>query len=81
MGRPRKNYDTGMCGDTPMMCWNCANRKWIERWDYTDVKHQGVPKIAEEGFACLGFADEGIVAKMVGLNENTEYCEMWKEKR
>ena len=82
MSRPKyKDYEYGMSGETPMCCWTCAHRKWIERWDYTDVRKQGVPKTAEEGFACLGLVHEGIVIKMIGLNEDTEYCEMWEERK
>ena len=81
MSRPKKDFEYGMCGDTPMTCWTCGNRKWLERWDYTNIREKGVEHTAEQGFACLGLASEGIVIKMIGLNEDTAYCEMWKERK
>lgn len=62
-------------------CKNCKFYKELETWTYTqtesgtDVEHK-----TASGFACLGFAYEGIVVNLVGVDENTEKCEMFLER-
>ena len=50
-----------------MRCDECKNRMRIEKWTYGE---HGVDHEEQEGFACLGFAYEGVVIHLVG----TEGC-------
>ena len=61
-------------------CFNCKRRMRLERWDWTDIRHYGVPKKIEEGFACMAFTHEGLVVHAVGLDEANGGCEMWCAK-
>ena len=61
-------------------CKTCKNRLDLEKWDYSDIKDQGVPKTEYDGFACLAFAHEGLVVHFVGVNEEVDMCECYSEK-
>ena len=78
MSRPKKDFEYGMSGEVPMCCWTCGYHKELERWDYTNVRKQGVPK-TDEGYVCTAFAYEGLVVQMIGNNDDTSYCECWTE--
>ena len=67
-----------MNGETPMCCWTCGYHKKLERWDYANVRKQGVPKI-DEGYVCTAFSYDGVIIQMVGHNDDTGYCECWTE--
>lgn len=61
-------------------CTTCKKRYALERWDYTDVHNNGVPKTRMEGFACTCFIDEGIVIWQVGSDPKTGMCECYEPK-
>ena len=58
-------------------CSTCGRCMRLERWDWSNVLEQGVPKTKEDGFACLAFVHEGLVIHAVGLDEDADGCEMW----
>ena len=59
-------------------CATCNKHLYLEKWDYTN---DGVPKTKYDGFACLAFADEGLVIHMVGgISEDDDMCEMYSER-
>lgn len=60
-------------------CATCKNRLTLEKWDYSDVFHNGVPKQTEEGYACLVFAHEGICVHVVGEDPEKGMCECYME--
>ena len=62
-------------------CKECKFYKELERWTYKETAQgQEVEHITAPGFACLGLAYEGIVINMIGVDENTELCEMFINK-
>ena len=61
-------------------CKTCKNRLDLEKWDYSGIQNQGVPKTKYDGFACLAFAHEGLVVHLVGANEDRDMCECYSEK-
>lgn len=58
-------------------CATCKYKKDLVKFDYTQG---GCVHTEYEGFACLGFADEGEVAHMVGIDPKTGMCEMYSSK-
>ena len=59
-------------------CKTCGKRLDLEKCDYTN---DGVPKTKYDGFACLAFANEGLVIHMVGgISEDDDKCEMYFKK-
>lgn len=61
-------------------CATCKKCHALERWDYSDVRNNGVPKTRMEGFACTCFIDEGIVIWQVGSDPETGMCECYDPK-
>lgn len=61
-------------------CATCKRRYTLEKWDYTDVCHNGVPKTKMEGFACTAFCDDGIVIWQVGGSDIGSICECYEPK-
>lgn len=61
----------------------CLNRKHynhITRYDYSNIKEEGVVHIDLDGFACTGFACTGLgnhVIHMVGVNPEEGLCELY----
>ena len=58
-------------------CKNCRFHKNMETWVYDDF---GVDHKKDVGFACLGFLNEGLVINLVGIDEESEMCEMFAQK-
>lgn len=90
-GERRRNYRCQECGvrfktvervsdlttkEPEPCCLNCANRKRLEKLDYTDdgCKHTNM-----RGFACIAFSNEGEIDWMIGTNHGM--CERWIEKK
>ena len=61
-------------------CKTCRKRLDLEKWDYTDVANNGVPKTKYDGFVCFAFASEGLAMHSVGGNEEEDMCKMYSEK-
>ena len=58
-------------------CDTCRLQKKLIKYDYS----QGGCIHADcEGFACMGFASEGIIAHMVGCPIESDKCEMYSPK-
>lgn len=53
-------------------CDNCKLKKDLVKFDYSQG---GCIHTDYDGFACLGFAYEGIVSHMVGCDPSTSMCE------
>ena len=60
-------------------CKTCKLRLDLEKWDYSDIWNQGVPKTKYDGFACLIFVHEGLVVHLIGVNEDRDMCECYSE--
>lgn len=61
-------------------CETCKYCLDLEQWDYTDVKHKGVPKKKMSGYACMIFAHEGLCIHMVGGSKRYDMCECYTNK-
>lgn len=59
-----------------MRCDECNKHLQIEKWTYGE---HGVQHEEQEGFACLGFAHEGVVMHLVGTGGWG--CELFTPKR
>lgn len=60
-----------------MNCKNCKHHMYLYKWDYS---MGGCIHSTCDGFACTALADEGEIIHMVGNDEDTGYCEMWRKK-
>lgn len=58
-------------------CENCRWRKDLVKFDYSKG---GCIHTRQSGYACLGLADEGEVAWLIGVSEFREHCEMFVPK-
>ena len=56
-------------------CKDCRLRMKLEKWTYGE---HGVDHEEQEGFACLAFANEGVVVQLVGTEGWG--CEMFTPK-
>lgn len=57
-------------------CKNCKCHAELRRWDYSKLPGE-FPKSTYDGFACAAFLFEGEVIHMIGLDDETEICEMF----
>ena len=57
-------------------CSTCNKYMKLEKSDYSG---KGCKHSDYDGFACLAFADEGIVVHMVGVNPDKGMCELHSE--
>ena len=59
-------------------CNNCRLKMRLEKSDYSQG---GCIHTDYDGYACLAFANEGVVCHMVGNNPDTGICEMFTAKK
>ena len=59
-------------------CATCHKRFDLKRFDYSTI---GCEHTDMDGFICMAFADENIAIWMVGINEDTEGCEVYTERK
>ena len=59
-------------------CATCNKRFDLKRFDYSTI---GCEHTDMDGFICMAFADENIAIWMVGINEDTEGCEVYTERK
>ena len=58
-------------------CKTCRYRLKLVKYDYS---HGGCKHEDMDGYVCMSFAHEGVACWMVGLDENTGFCECYKPK-
>lgn len=58
-------------------CSACNKYMKLEKADYSD---KGCKHSDYDGFACLAFADEGIIVHMVGVNPDKGMCELHSDR-
>lgn len=61
-------------------CATCKRCYTLEKWDYTDIRYNGVPKTKMEGLACTALSDDGIVIWQVGGGDIGSICECYEPK-
>ena len=58
-------------------CATCKRRLALQRLDYSKG---GCEHTDMEGYICLAFAGEGVASWMVGIDANSEQCEVYEPK-
>lgn len=60
-------------------CKTCRHRLRLIKYDYSNggCTHEDIT----DGFICTCFADEGVATCMIGIDENTGFCECYEPKR
>ena len=62
-------------------CRTCRWSSELQRWDYSNVRENGVVKQKMDGFACTAFADSEnrVVIQKIGSDIDFGFCEMYCE--
>ena len=62
-------------------CVTCKHRLSLEKWDYSNIEKNGVPKSTMPGYACMIFASEGTCVWIVGTDPAKEICECYERRK
>lgn len=61
-------------------CATCKYNVEIQKWDYTDVRNNGVVKTTLEGHGCMLFLSEGKAIQKIGIDPDDGMCECYYPK-